>query len=129
MIKIRRSRFLLLAALVLVPALLIGLFFFLRQDAIGKAQQACNSFHITQQEPPQHIQAEFLLCAQAEQRTGQPECMDRNFLGVWYVSMEGSWLIQGPPNPDHSMSTPIPYAHCYALMDPFTGQVFEVGSH
>ncbi len=130
--KIKRPVTYLLVALVIVPFLFLALFLFAKQSAIEKAQRECGSFRLMQQEPPHNIKAELLSCNEAEEKLGWKACINQGYssiIKVWFVSMDGVWLIQGPPNASGSPSTPIPVTYCYVLMDAITGQVFSVGAH
>ena len=121
-----------LSLLLLVRNLYINNQFIDKQAAIELAQNYCAQSNADPREEPRNINSKLLVCGDVEEQTGWNACNMRlhlQGLKVWYVSMEGHWLIYGPPNADGTNSAPIPVTHCSVLMDAITGEPFAVGNH
>jgi hypothetical protein len=121
-----------LSFLFLVRNLYIKSQFIDKQAAIELAQNYCVQSNAYPQKEPHNINSKLLVCGDLEEQTGWNACNTRHALQglkVWYVSMEGQWLIYGPPNANGTNSAPIPFTHCSVLMDAITGEPFSVRNH
>jgi cytochrome bd-type quinol oxidase subunit 1 len=97
--------------LLIVSALITG--YKIRQSVIEEAKVKCGSFHSSQQEEPYNMKVKLLACQNAQTEQKRSWC--------WSVSMDGSWLVQGPPAEGGVPSMPEPFYHCETLFDAFTG--------
>ena len=96
------------------------------------AQNYCVQSNAYPQEKPHNINSKLLVCGDVEEQTGWNACNIHFYpqdLSVLYVSMEGQWLIYGPPNADGTNSEPILLTHCSVIMDAITGEPISVGNH
>ena len=72
---------------------------------------------------PFNIKAELLTWEKANQKLGKKDLggTPRSTL-TWLVSMDGSFLVYGPPSPDGSPNEPIEFPHCSVILDAKTGE-------
>ena len=72
---------------------------------------------------PFNIQTELLTWEKANQKLGGTDLGETpKSTMTWLVSMDGSFLVYGPPAPEGSPNKPIDFPHCSVILDAKTGQ-------
>ena len=122
---------------VFLVALVVGVIFFSvgsalvrkilyisKEEAIEYAKREC--MREGSNMDPYNIEAEFLTWKKANNRLEHPDIGgDPGNTRTWLVSMDGSFLIYGPPPPDGSPNEPIDFPHCFIILDAKTGKAMR----
>jgi energy-coupling factor transport system permease protein len=90
-----------------------------RDNAIKLAIQECGTAYDEELAPPQNVQAHRVSLGKAYELLGMdPTYEERSLsISVWLVSMEGSWLLEGPPSSSGSQpSTPNIFHTCSVIL-------------
>ena len=106
------------------------------ENAFYIARSACGSFHITEIESPNNIQATLVTLEKAKTllSNNQNDFSQPVNSKVWFVQLTGKWQITGGPvaseetqnNPNAPMPTPEILNMCEVIIDANNGQAFHV---
>ncbi len=107
-----------------------GIAFIGEQEAIDIAVYHCDLGHLQAQESPNNVQADLTTLDNAIEILG-----DNNYGGrepelmVWLITMDGSWLLFGPP-PEAGTPTPAPpqFHHCAVIISATRGELISVSN-
>lgn len=100
------------------------------QEAIDIAIYHCDLGHLQAQESPHNIQADLTTLDNALRILADDNYHGRDpELMVWLITMEGTWLLFGPP-PVAGTPTPEPpqFHHCAVIITATTGELISVSN-
>ena len=99
------------------------------QEAIDLAIYHCDLGHLQAQESPYNVQVDLITLDDAlriltDDNYGgrEPELM------VWLITMEGTWLLSGPPPVGTPTSEPSQFHHCAVIITATTGELISVSN-